>query len=188
MDIMAQRKIRLFYILSTRTHDFMDRSRFCYCLSTKCRVFVDRAAQSMLSGPFGVARIACATFGSNSHKPYWFPHHKNDNLGCAWAWIAQNSPKLISPTDGSTWNRTWNDGTSPCWAADGRTCRIPPMRLLPCLGIWGIQPFVCGSHILDNQLLMLNRLCHMDQATFDNALIDRCLWITFSICAIIGST
>ncbi len=28
MDIMAQRKIRLFYILSTRTHDFMDRSRF----------------------------------------------------------------------------------------------------------------------------------------------------------------
>ena len=39
-------KFRLFYILSTRTHDFMDRSRFCYCLSTKCRVFVDREAQS----------------------------------------------------------------------------------------------------------------------------------------------
>ena len=37
----------------------MDRSRFCYCLSTKCRVFVDRAAQSMLSEPFGVARAAC---------------------------------------------------------------------------------------------------------------------------------
>ena len=97
-------------------------------------------------------------------------------------WLARVdslSPKLISPTHGSTWNRAWNDGTSPCLAADGRTCRIPPMRLLPCLGIWGIQPFVCSSYILDNQLLMLNRLCHMDQVIFDNTLIDRCLWITF---------
>ena len=108
-----------------------------------------------------------------------FRINNNDNVGCAWAWIAQNSPKLINLTDGSTWNRTWNDGTSPCWAADGKTCRIPPMRLLPCLGIWGIQPFVCSSYILDNQLLILNHLCHMDQAFFDNALIDRCLWITF---------
>ena len=33
---------RLFYILSTRTHDFMDRSWFWYCLSTKTCVFVDR--------------------------------------------------------------------------------------------------------------------------------------------------
>ena len=64
VDFWLNVKSRLFCILSTRIHDFMDRSLFCCCLSTKCRVFVDRSC-TKLAGH--ICHLRCLA------NPFWFP-------------------------------------------------------------------------------------------------------------------